>query len=506
MVATNAENRELIRKQKAHRLATMMPIRTKFAGISEQRKELRRRRKAPTAWDIMEQEQTVAAGAPTFTPPATAIPQASMAAPTADDVAYSPIGFQEPSAAPEDWQLEGMITPEMRTAPGAPSEDYEFDRQMEDEAAEAQALKQIEKKTGWNKHRSDYLSALYKVKVQLRKLAEEDQEAKARKAPATYEEHKAELRAPTGAEALGWTGEAPGLQDFIIAGGTPEELRGIRQEEADRITLEKYAPQYIAPSGPDVRTLQRRKAGEYLASPEAIPEEHRERLTEWAGEFETEFERNRELVRRQREHREATMAPIRAKLADISEQRKKLRREAKAPTGWDVMEHREKLAEIKAPLAKQWQPKIIENVETGEQRPYAPGELIPAGFKEAGTIARPKEPFGAAPWYLSPQWINTPQGNSALEKSLKTMNTEDKLKFWANIQRTVTDPVWGLRGESLNKALFDKATKEIEKLLEPEEIPDTDIDAAIKQAKINLGPNATPAAITSETERLLLGQ
>ena len=248
---------------------------------------------------------------PSMTPPATTAPPAPMAqAPAAPtDTAYPPTGFQEPQQAPE-------------TSP----EDDEFDRQIQEEQAEADWTRMTNRATAVLKVEADMQKARNalaeaKQKAMQRPSAEAPSEplnkvfnryVKGKAPMPTFEEYKASVRKPAPAEALSWTEEAPELQEFYSAGGTPEELRGIRKEEADRITLEKYAPQYAAPF---------------------------QDLT---------FEEGRELVGRQREHREATMAPIREKLASIRERRKELRRERKAPTGWDIMRHKEEVAGIKA--------------------------------------------------------------------------------------------------------------------------------------------------------------
>jgi len=241
-----------------------------------------------------------------MTPPATAAPP-QPAAPT--DIAYPPTGFQQPQQALE-------VSPE----------DDEFNRQMEEEQVEADWTRMTKRETAVLKVEAEMQKARNAV-AEAHQKATQSPSAEAPSEPLnkvfnryvkgkapmpTLEEYKASVRAPSGAEALSWTEEAPELQDFYSAGGTPEELRGIRKEEADRITLEKYAPQYAAPF---------------------------QDLT---------FGQGRELVGRQREHREATMAPMRTRLSEISERRKKLRRESKAPTAWDMMEHKEKVARIKA--------------------------------------------------------------------------------------------------------------------------------------------------------------
>lgn len=278
---------------------------------------------------------------PSMAPPATAAPPAPMAqAPAAPtDIAYPPAGFQKPQA----------------TAPETSQEDEEFNRQMEEERVEADWTRMSKRATAVLKVEADMQKARNAVAEAHKKATQRpsleapdeplnrvfDKYVKGHAPMPTLEEYKASVRKPAPAEALSWTREAPELQDFYSAGGTPEELRGLRKEEADRITLAKYAPQYVAPF---------------------------QDLT---------FGEGRELVGRQRAHREATMAPIREKLAGISERRKELKRLRKPPTWQDIFEQEQEVARIKAPRAP---------------TPSSPYGKLPGRFQ----FLTPEEQMGAA--------------------------------------------------------------------------------------------------------------
>lgn len=248
---------------------------------------------------------------PAFMPPtapvmgssAPAVFPSSFVPPTAETppeaTTYPPMGFEAPQAT--------------AGAPEATPEDDQFEQQLEQRRAEAEELQEIERET--ERLKAD--TKLLKAQNAMRKAQEEKAKIAPRESAVQtgVKQLKEKARHPTGREALSWRGRggyvspgqpaSQGLQDYIIAGGSMEELRDIRLKAAQKMLR---APEYVADLGPS-------KAPEIMA----LHARHLER-----------------------------MAPIQAQIAEVRARRRQLRRELRPPTAWDILRHKERLAELKA--------------------------------------------------------------------------------------------------------------------------------------------------------------
>lgn len=79
---------------------------------------------------------------------------------------------------------------------------------------------------------------------------------------------------------------------------------------------------------------------------------------------------------------------------------------------------------------------------------------------------RAGEKFGVTPWYLSPQWIDMPQGKTAQEKALKEQSPEERMKWLQTLLRSAQGPYFGTAEykEPLNPQLAEWVEKELKKL------------------------------------------
>ncbi len=272
--------------------------------------------------------------------PETAYPQAAPELmPAAQEVANAPI--------PEELDWQGRQQ-----------------QQLEEMRQEAEELKEMEKETDRLKRDTNLLkaqNAMAKAQEDKTKLTaprEGQVQAGTRKL-------KEQARRPSGREALSWRGgdrvtgrpASTGLQEYIIQGGTVPDLREIRQQAAQEQVLKEYAPQFIArPSG---------ATGEDIAGLQAAHEER--------------------------------MAPILADLAGIRARREEYRRMSRPPSPWDVMQHKERVAEIKAgppELAKTEEPRH----RRGQQIDVLTGEIQDAMAELAEHDKNKLSFFGKDEW------------------------------------------------------------------------------------------------------------